>query len=456
VNPMQKEVLVREKAYPKVNKKIPGPNAVRWFDYHFKHSSHTTYVSHFIWDKSRPAIGPFCTDVDGNMILDFVSHVASNALGYNNPELLALNRLFTALPDRHAGCDFIMGYGPDPEHSEIPTPSHLHHKMIEITSKFGFSKGFFTNSGAEAVENAIKICYDSRRNRGIGICFDGAFHGRTLGALSLNRSKTVQRKWYPSIPTVSLPYCACKGKCTCGWMKKTTRGDVTGRLTQMLDKQIGVLDPDEVAYIIIEPMQGEGGYNVANKEFMKEVYKIANANGIPVIADEIQAGLGRTGKMWAIEHYGLKPDVITAAKALQVGATVGKKEMFPDEDGRISSTWGEGNAHAAAIGYKTVEIIQRQKLIENADKMGKYLRKRLTELMDKKSHIIDVRGLGLMDAIEFETKKQRDDVLAKAMQKGLILLGCGYKTLRLLPPMDVRRREIDICIDILSHVMKKT
>jgi len=198
----------------------PGPNARRWADFHRKYAARSTYHEGFLWDRSRPAIGPFCTDVDGNIILDFVSHVAGSALGYNHPELLRVaSKLQGIDPDRYAGCDFIGAWGPDPEKSEIPTPSHLHYKLMEITSQFGFGSAFFSNSGAEAVENAIKICYDRKKNYGYGICFYGAFHGRTLGALSLNRSKKIQRDWFPQIPNIiDFPYCTCQDReCTCGW-----------------------------------------------------------------------------------------------------------------------------------------------------------------------------------------------------------------------------------------------
>ncbi|HSR12708.1 MAG TPA: aspartate aminotransferase family protein [Thermodesulfobacteriota bacterium] len=436
----------------------PGPNARAWSEFHRRYAARSTYHEDFVWDRSKPAIGPFCIDVDGNILLDFVSHVATSALGYNHPDLVRIaSRLQSVDPDRYAGCDFIGAWGENPATSEIPTPSHLHYKLMEITSQFGFGSAFFSNSGAEAVENALKICYDHNKSYGYGICFTGAFHGRTLGALSLNRSKKVQRDWFPEIPhVVDFPYCVCSpGDCRCGWIVCCTgKEGLRSRLDAFLDPDIGLVDPAEVAYIIIEPIQGEGGYNVPSPDFMKEVDRISKAYSIPLISDEIQSGLGRTGKWWGIEHFGIKPDIITIAKSLRVGATLGRTELFPQQEYRISSTWGEGNALSSAVGYTLIEIIQRENLLENARKMGDYFLSGLRSLQKRHSFIVDVRGIGLMDAIEIDTRERRDRITRRAMEQGLLIIGCGYKVVRFLPPLDVRGREIDMALDLLEGACK--
>jgi 4-aminobutyrate aminotransferase len=451
--------MIRETISVTLRTELPGPNARKWSAYHRRHAARSTYHQGFVWDRSKPAIGPFCTDVDGNVILDFVSHVASSALGYNHPDLVDLaSRLQPVEPDRYAGCDFIGAWGEDPEKSEIPTPSHLHYKLMEITSQFGFGSAFFTNSGAEAVENAMKICYDHRKSYGYGICFIGAFHGRTLGALSVNRSKTIQRNWFPQIPNiVDFPYCTCQEPpCRCGWMVCCTgKEGVRSRLDHFLDPDIGLVDPREVAFIIIEPIQGEGGYNVPSVDFMKEVDRLSKKYSIPLISDEIQAGMGRTGKWWAIEHFGIKPDIITVAKPLRVGATLGRTELFPQQEYRISSTWGEGNALSSAIGYTIIEIIQKENLLDHATRMGDYFLGQLRGLQRKYPFLLDVRGIGLMDAVEFDSRERRDRVISQAFRRGLLLLGCGYKVIRFLPPLDVRRREIDLALEILEAACKE-
>jgi len=446
--------LDRKKQTPKVKNRLPGPNTKKWVDFHLKNAAKATYEKHFVWDRNAPAAGPFCTDPDGNIFLDFASHVSSNPLGYNHPALTGVTEKLAKInPDRYAGTDFISANGKTPSLSKLPTPSHLHQKLIEITKPFGFKKAFLSNSGSEAVENAIKFCYQYRKNYGYGFTFDGAFHGRTLGALSLNRSKNLHKSWYPQIPYIlSFPYnfnsaenCNCSGKTKYAYEA----------IDSMLDTEKGLITAEEVAFIIIEPIQGEGGYNIADKMFIQKVAATAKKNKIPLICDEIQSGMGRTGKWWASEHFGIKPDIITAGKALRVAATIGKEKLFPQKAYRIGSTWGEGNAIASAIGYMTIEVIQKEKLLQNAIKKGNYLLKELQKLKQQYPQIYQARGIGLMDAIDFQNKEQRDKFQRLALQKGLILLNCGYKVVRILPPLDVTEREIDLALAIIKDVLKQ-
>lgn len=429
-----------------------------------KLSAMATYEKTFVWDRSAPAIGPFCQDPDGNVFLDFASHVASNPLGYNHPELVELSQeLAKITPDRYAGTDFIGASGKTPTTSKFKTPSHLQENLLKITKQFNFDKVFLVNSGAEAVENAIKLCYARRQNYGYGFAFTGAFHGRTLGALSLNASKEVHRRWYPQIPKIVhfpfnnpalVPEKELENKENQDFGHKFSHGPFSS-IKQMLDPKKGLIRPEEVAFIIIEPIQGEGGYNPADKKFIKELAQTAKQNNIPLICDEIQSGMGRTGKWWACEHFGIKPDLITSGKALQVGAVVGKKELFPTEPGRIGGTWCEGNAIASAVGCAIIDIIIRENLLKNAELKGKYFKAELKKLQKKHpSKIIDVRGIGLMLAMEFSTTAQRNKIREKTMQKGLILLGCGEKSIRFLPPLDVNKREINLCLEILDSIIK--
>lgn len=444
----------REIVVPKV-KSLPGPNAKKWIAYHHKYAARSTYVDNFVWDRSKPAIGPFCMDPDGNTFLDFVSHVGASALGYNHPRLLEVQKTLAKVdPDRYAGADFVCSWGEHPDHPELPTPSHLHHKVIEWTKQFGFDCAFFSNTGAEAIENAIKVAYSYRRNNGYGVCFDGAFHGRSLGALSLNRSKMVHRKWYPELPKiVSVPYVGESRGYESQLYVVARNGQKVSRLQNLLDPSFGIVHHEEVAYVIMEPVQGEGGYVFPHKEFTKEVQEVCERYHIPLIMDEIQSGLGRTGKRWACEHFKMKPDIITASKGLRVGATIGKREMFPDEDGRISGTWVEGNAIASALGYTILDTIDKENLLSNAEKQGAYFRKRLQELPNEV--FSGVRGLGLMDAVDVPSKDFRTKLLQECLRQGLLLVGCGYKSIRFLPPLDVTKREIDICVDILGNAAKK-
>lgn len=445
----------RDTARPSVEKGPPGPNGKRWVELFHRYGAVSTHAYPFVWDVSKPAIGPFCTDPDGNIFIDFASHVSSSPFGYNHPKILAaLKEAGFIEPSKIAGQDFYVATGNDPARS-LETVANLQERLISITKKFGFGRVFLSNSGAEAVENAIKLCYAKRGS--YAFTFLGGFHGRTLGALSLNRSKAVHRKGYPSLSkVVELPYCSCGSPCTCGWCvyKKELGREMTA-LDEILDKEIGKIDPEEASFIIIEPVQGEGGYTIASKDFMRDLGRIAKRYGIPIIADEVQCGLGRTGKWWAVEHFDVAPSFITAAKALRVGATMGKDEFFPRVQGRISSTWGGGDVYNSIVACKTIEIIEKENLLKNAERMGGYLVKILKELEVKYPNlIVEARGLGLADSVEIRDKKTRDEIELTCFRKGLLTLGCGHRTIRLLPPLDVSEREIDIAVEILEGVLK--
>lgn len=447
--------MKRTTAKPTIKAKIPGPNTKKWVAFHMKHSAETTYHKHFVWDRKSPAIGPYCTDPDGNIFLDFASHVASSPLGYNHPKLIKVARqLGTIEPDRYAGTDFISAYDSDPAKAKIPTASHLHHKIAEITKPFGFQKSFLVNSGAEAVENAIKICFMARPKAKYAICFQKSFHGRTFGALSLSSSKSIHNEGIPQIPNIiRLPYESCKGD-ICHFYKPSAdpKKSISALISNKPKK--GQLKPQDIAFIVIEPIQGEGGYNFPNPFFLKEVRETAKKYKIPLIADEIQTGMGRTGTWWASEQLGLAPDLLTSGKGLRVGAVTGKKELFPKVPGRLGSTWGEGNAIASAMGYLTIEIIQKEKLLENTRKQGQYFLGKLKKLKSSFKTIEDVRGMGLLLVLEMNTQKQRDRLAEKCLQNGLLLLGCGEKSLRILPPLNVKKREIDQALNILESCLK--
>jgi 4-aminobutyrate aminotransferase len=183
---------------------------------------------------------------------------------------------------------------------------------------------------------------------------------------------------------------------------------------------------------------------------MAEIGRVAREYRIPLIADEVQSGMGRTGRWWASEHFDLQPDIIVAGKALRVGATIGRTELFPREEMRLGSTWGEGNALSSAIGFTTIEVIRRDGLLEHASRMGECLRQELRRLQRRFDCIVDIRGLGLMDAIELDTVERRGRILRACLERGLLLLGCGFKAIRFLPPLDMTQRELDLALEILS------
>ena len=357
--------------------------------------------------------GCYIRDPDGNTFLDFTSNIGTSPLGYSHPDLLAVIKEYSKVGiNKIAGQDFYCK-----EHAELAE------KVLNIAPN-NF-RAFFTNSGAEAVENAIKLAY-RKSGKKVGISCYGAFHGRTLGALTFTYSKPVQKKNYPELPVKRIKFCI----------------DDEDQSIDDVDKTID----DDIAFIITEIVQGEGGYNIASKRFIKELYKVAKEHDIPLIIDEVQSGLGRTGKWWAFQHYGIEPDIMSIAKALQVGGTLFDKSFMP-ERGSVSSTWGGGDRIDLALGSKIIEVIIRDRLLDNASRMGRLLLKRLDEIG------LDARGLGLMIGVEFDDKRIRNKVIIDAFKNGLLLLQAGEKSIRIIPPLIISEEEINEGISILENII---
>jgi 4-aminobutyrate aminotransferase len=439
----------RDTAEPSVSS-LPGQRAREWVDYHHERAAPSTYVFEFVWDHTAPAEGPFCTDVDGNVLMDMTGHVAAAPLGYNNPKLTERLAEFD-LPDpaKIAGQDFYVASGPLDDH-EYPAPADLMERLTDRSAHYGMDTVFLSNSGAEAVENAIKICYDHTEGQH-AVTFEGAFHGRTLGALSLNRSKSVYRRDFPQISGVhEVPFCddrACDADtCSCGFFA----GDGS-QLRRMIRPERGFVDPENLAYVILEPVQGEGGYRFPSDAFMSEVAALCDEHDLLLVADEIQSGVGRSGEFWASDHYPIEPDVIASAKGLRVGATIGRSDVFPEERSRLSSTWGAGDIVASCQGALTLDVIDDYDLMDNAVVTGRQFQESVRDADPEP--VVDVRGKGLLLAVEFDTEERRDAVQQAAFKRGLLLLGCGEKTIRVLPPLDVTEREIFLAVDLLTDAI---
>jgi len=223
-------------------------------------------------------------------------------------------------------------------------------------------------------------------------------------------------------------------------------------LAKKLDAKRGHVDPEEVAFLIMEPIQGEGGYRFPSEAFARDIAELTEEYDITLIADEIQSGVGRTGEWWASEHYPFEPDVITSAKGLRVGATISDSDVFPDQKSRLSSTWGAGDIIAATQGALTIDAIVEHDLLDNATVRGRQFQETFRDA--DLDGITSVRGKGLMLGIDFESPELRDDVVAAAFDRGLLLLACGYQTLRVLPPMDVTEREIELGANLLIEAVK--
>jgi 4-aminobutyrate aminotransferase len=366
--------------------------------------------------------GCYLEDIDGKSYLDFTSNVCSCNIGYNHSEIMKTIEDFVGVgAHKMAGQDF---------YSE--EQAMLGERLLKIVPK-NLMKVLFVNTGAEAVENAIKFAF---RKKGPlpGVSCTHAFHGRSLGALSFTDSKAVQKMNYPEINHELIKFCT-KDKDT----------EING-LQDLIDRE-GI-----PAFVIVECVQGEGGYNIASKRFIRKLRKTSSKYDFPLIFDEVQSGIGRTGKWWAFQHFGVKPDIMSSAKALQVGATISSKDYEPKEHGSVSSTWGGGHRIDLAVGLKTIEVIERENLLKNATKMGNYIKKRLKDIKSK--NIIDVRGIGLMLAFELSTKEQQKAVVQNAFKNGLMLLGCGEKAVRVVPPLIIKKEDADKGLDIIEKVVK--
>ncbi len=409
----------------RVSTSLPGPKSAKILDRLMKVNGAWSISYPFVHSESGEGNGCYFGDIDGNIFLDFGSQIASNPLGYNHPTLLRVSKEYLGRsPLKFAGQDFTIK-----EHLD------LLEQLIRITPKH-IDAGFLINSGAEAVENGIKIALRKRPGTKIGISFRGAFHGRTLGALSLTNSKTVHKKNYFTFPMQRLPFSEAAGE----------------ELQRIIEQDAPF---ENIGFVILEHVQGEGGYHVATPKMVNDVRTITKQYGIPLIADEVQSGMGRTGHWWAFEHFKISPDIITAGKALQVGAMLANKNQFPNESGAISSTWGGGHALDLANGIATIETIKKEKLLQKNTFHGSYLRKGLSDI-SKISNIAiqNIRGLGLMNACDLPTKKMRDDLVLQLLKQGVVVLGCGKSGIRLIPPYIVTKIEIDIFLENLESALR--
>ena len=394
--------------------------------------------------------GAMVEDVDGNRFLDFNAGIAVVAAGHCHPRVVEAIRDQAARLIHMSGTDFY--------YEEIVA---LAEKLSEIAPGEVERRVSFGNSGTEAVEGSIKLARWATGREKI-IAFFGSFHGRTMGALSLTARKAVQRAGFgPLVPgVVHAPYPYCY-RCAFGKQPESCAVECVKHVEETLLKTIA--PAAETAAIVVEPVQGEGGYVVPPKKFFDELTRVAEQNGILLIFDEVQTGMGRTGKMWAAEHFDAVPDIFAVAKGIAsgmpLGATVARADLMTWPPGAHASTFG-GNPVACAAALVTIELLQ-DGLIANAARMGAYLMERLRTWPARFAHVGEVRGLGLMIGVELVkdqvTKEKapqlRDRVLDMAFQRGLLVLGAGDNTIRLCPPLVISRDQCNFAIDTLEECL---
>ena len=400
---------------------IPGPKATKLVDEFKKMIYDSTFTYPLVIKTGSRCV---IEDIDGIEYLDFTSNIGSCPLGYSHPEILEVIKDYSSIEkgvNKIAGQDFYCE-----EHFTIAK------KLLSISKKN--SKVFFINSGAEAVENAIKLAYKKMGTLPGVSCYSD-FHGRTLGALSFTFSREVQKTNFPELPVKRIKFCTV---------------DSDPQINQLEN----LLKEYKVAFILTEIIQGEGGLNVASKLFIQNIRKLADEYNVPLIFDEVQSGMGRTGKWWAYEHCGVEPDIMSVAKALQVGATVYDKKYEPTESGVLSSTWGGGSRIDMAIGSKIIEIIMRDNLLSNSQKIGNRLLENFVDLVGING-VIDARGIGLMIGLEFDTRTTRDNIVNRLFKKGLLVLPAGIKSIRIMPPLIINEEEATKGISTINDTINE-
>ena len=431
---------------------LPGPKGqeIVAADAQFVTPSYPRPDWHLVVERAQ---GVWVEDVDGNIFLDCNAGVAVNSTGHCHPEIVKAIQDQAAQLIHMCGTDYFYRHMPE-----------LARKLDEITPVPSPTKTHFANSGTEAVETALKLAMHAT-GREKFIAFFNSFHGRTLGSLSLTSSKVAQRRGFKRqlLDVVHVPYPnAFRDPFTGG---PTDAARVSSACLAWIEERLfkTTTPPEEVAGIVVEVVQGEGGYVPAPKEFLQGLRRICDEHGIMLIVDEVQSGFGRTGKMFACEHYDLKPDIICLAKGiasgLPMGATVARASLMDWKPGAHASTFG-GNPVALAASLKTIELLERE-LLANSASVGEYLKAGLEKLMEKYDCIGDVRWMGLMLVVEFVEDKRsgkaapelRDRVERGCYERGLIILGAGYNTIRWSPPLILTRDNVDVALEIFDEAI---
>lgn len=399
------------------------------------------------------AQGPWITDPDGNQFLDFTCGLSVTNTGHCHPTVVKAIQKQAEQLIHMSGTDFYYEVQVD-----------LAEKLAKIAPlEKGKKRVFYCNSGAESVEAALKCArYHTKRQK--IIAFLGAFHGRTMGALSLTGSKSRQKERFsPLVPGVThVPYATCY---RCPYNLKYPSCDL--HCAKVIEEEYfkTVLPPEEVAAIVVEPIQGEGGINVPPPTYHAYLRKLTKKYNIMLIEDEVQMGMGRTGEMFAINHWKVKPDMVTSAKGiasgLPLGALITTAKIMDWKPGSHASTFG-GNPISCAAALATIQLLEKQ-LIKNVKKLGPYLGNQLEKLKDQYEIIGDVRGKGFMWGVELvkdrvskkRAIKERDKIVDLAFKKGLLIIGTGDCAFRVVPPLVATKSDIDVAIDILDQCFKE-
>jgi 4-aminobutyrate aminotransferase len=435
---------------PRLVTALPGPKAKNIVERDAKFMS-PSYTRDYPLVAKRGS-GAIVEDVDGNLFLDFAAGIAVCSTGHCHPHVVEAIQKQAAELIHMSGTDFY--------YESMPL---LAERLVATVPGSEAKKVFFTNSGTEAVEGAIKLArYATKRDK--MIAFYGCFHGRSMGALSLTASKATQRKNFGAllsgIEHIPYPYAY---RCAHGHAAETCGAEILEQLEGQIFKRL--FDPEDVAGIIIEPIQGEGGYVPAPRFFLQELQRICRQHGIMLIADEVQSGMGRTGNWWAHEPAGIEPDILCSAKGIAsgmpLGAIIARESVMRWKPGAHGTTFG-GNPVCIAAALATMDLIESE-YRENAAKIGNYMFAHMAEWTKKFKIVGDVRGRGLMIGVELvrdqRTKEKAADlrnlVVDSAFHKGLLILGAGENTLRLSPPLLIDEAQADFAMETLEECLRE-
>ena len=438
----------RVETVPDIRTSLPGPKSKQLIETDEKYIS-GSYTRAYPLGVRR-ASGAMVEDMDGNRFLDFTAGIAVCSTGHCHPRIVqAIQRQAEQLLHM-SGTDFY--YGPQRD---------LAKKLAEIAPGEGPHRVFFTNSGAEAVEAAFKLARHHTKRQHM-VAFYGAFHGRTMGALSLTGSKVTQRQDFsplvPGVTHIDYPHCyRCPLQTAANFCCNQTLDDLEQKIFRK------TVSPHEIAAFFVEPIQGEGGYIVPPDHFHQRLKAIAEKHDILFIADEVQTGMGRTGKMFAMEHWGVEPDIICLAKGIAsgmpLGAIVAHANVMDWERGSHASTFG-GNPVSCAAALETISLLE-ESLIKNAACVGEFLMTKLRDLQERQPLIGDVRGRGLMIGAELVQDRESqepaavecEEIIQACFRKGLLLLSCGANSVRFCPPLIISEEQAEIAIAILDEAL---
>jgi 4-aminobutyrate aminotransferase len=425
-------------AAPHIITELPGPRARAIIERDQAVASPSLTRAYPLVAES--ASGMIVTDVDGNRFLDFAAGIAVASTGHSHPAVVQAIKDQADRLIHIAATDFY-----EPRYLEFME------RLAAIAPFDEAARVFLTNSGTEAVEGAIKLARYHTHRPGI-IAFEGGFHGRTLGALSLTNSKIKQRAGFgPLLPMVHhAPFPRIRS-----W-REGSGGDGSAELDFLRRTILGrIIAPSDVAAIVIEPVQGEGGYFPAPATFLAGLRELCDEHGILFIADEIQSGMGRTGRWWAMEHGGVQPDIVTTAKGIAsgmpLGAFIARESIWTWPAGAHGSTFA-GNPVCAAAGLATLDLLDGG-LIGNAGEIGALLRTRLEQVAARHEGVRDIRGVGLMQALEFRSHEAANAVQQAAFERGLLVLECGEAALRFSPPLIVDAEVVEIAMGIIDQAL---